>query len=182
MGTKISALTEVTSPTASDMMVVVNGGATKKVQIQNVAKPAPAIWARVYHNASQSITTATTTALAFNSERADTNTIHDTVTNNSRLTCQTAGVYYITASVQFAANATGFRQVGIRLNGTTALAFQRTPSPGGSDAALLTISTAYALSAADYVEATVYQNSGGSLNVDTSANFTPEFMMVRLGA
>jgi hypothetical protein len=43
---------------------------------------------RVYHNTTQSVSTATHTALAFNSERFDTaggaaSTQHDTVTNNS---------------------------------------------------------------------------------------------------
>ena len=182
MGTKISALTEETAPNSTDMMVVVNGGVTQKVQIQNVVKAGTAIWARVYHNANQSIPDATNTALAFNSERADTNTIHDTVTNNSRLTCQTAGVYSITASVEFAANATGIRSVGLRLNGTTFLSLQRSPSAGASVTALLSVATMYALAATDYVEVIVSQDSGGALNVLAGGNYSPEFQMSRLGA
>src|SRR4029077_20051578 len=76
--------------------------------------------ARVFHSANQSITTATETTLAFDSERFDTDTIHDTVTNNSRLTCKHAGVYVIGAHVQFDSGAAGgARYVSIMLNGTT---------------------------------------------------------------
>src|SRR5919108_3473294 len=61
---------------------------------------------RVFHNATQSITTATETALAFNSERWDTafgsaSTQHDTATNNSRLTAQYAGKYLVVGHVGF---------------------------------------------------------------------------------
>src|SRR5262245_1380457 len=63
---------------------------------------APAV--HVTHNANQSINTATDTVLAFNTERFDqcantADTMHDTVTNNSRLTCRYAGVYQITAHI-----------------------------------------------------------------------------------
>lgn len=182
MGTKISALTEETAPNSTDMMVVVNGGVTQKVQIQNVVKAGTAIWARVYHNANQSITDATVTALAFNSERADTNTIHDTVTNNSRLTCQTAGVYSVVFSAAFAANATGYRYIGIRLDGGNILAYQSSLSLGAGQGNLMTVSTVFALAAAQYVEAIVYQNSGGALNVVSNVADSPEFMMIRMGA
>src|SRR6266576_1935140 len=58
---------------------------------------------RVFHNAAQSLTTGVATALAFNSERFDqagnvADTQHDTVTNNSRLTCRYAGVYLISGT------------------------------------------------------------------------------------
>ena len=66
---------------------------------------APAV--RVFHNASQSITNSTLTALAFNSERFDqaggvASTMHDTVTNNSRLTAIYAGVYMIGGTIRWA--------------------------------------------------------------------------------
>src|SRR5262245_13632341 len=89
---------------------------------------APAV--RVFHNANQAIVTATVTALAFNSERIDqagnaADTQHDTVTNNSRLTCKYAGVYDIGACIAWEVVAAGtYRQIGIRLNGTTIIAYQ----------------------------------------------------------
>src|SRR5262245_40483526 len=63
--------------------------------------------ARAYHSANQSINSGTNTTLNFDSERFDSDTIHDNVTNNSRLTCKTAGKYLICCNVRWASNATG---------------------------------------------------------------------------
>lgn len=140
------------------------------------------IWARVYHNTTQSIANTTPTNLAFNSERYDTNVIHDNSTNNSRLTCKTAGVYLMSATVAFAVNATGTRMVSILINGTTSLAsVHATAAVGGLTTRIVT-TTIYPMAVNDYIEASVYQSSGGALNVDSGANYTPEFMMIRLGA
>lgn len=140
-----------------------------------------AIWARVYHSANQSILNNTLTALAFDSERVDTDTIHDTATNNSRLTCKTAGVYSISGTAEYANNVTGNRELAVRLNGTTYIAAIKYPA-----ATLLTslvvIETKYALVVNDYVELIAFQDSGGALNVTASANYSAEFMMARLGA
>lgn len=140
---------------------------------------------RVTHNAAQTITTATNTALAFNTERFDqagnaADTMHDTVTNNSRLTCRYAGVYQITGNVEWVANATGERMTLIRLNGATQIGrsyIQASAAVGHA----YSVSTLYALAVNDYVELVVFQNSGGNLNVTLSANYSPEFMMVRVG-
>jgi hypothetical protein len=137
-------------------------------------------WARVYHNAAQSLTSGVVAALAFNSERFDTDAIHDTVTNNSRLTCKTAGVYVATVCASFAANATGQRALGIRLNGATELAWSEVPATAAEHTTLVT-STIYVLAVNDYLEALGYQTSGGALNVESIANYTPEFTMARLG-
>lgn len=137
---------------------------------------------RAYHNAAQAVTTATFTVLALNSERYDTDGIHDTVTNNSRLTCKTAGKYIITGNVEFAANATGFRIVQIYLNGATTIAYQIELNPTAGGLIEMTISTLYSLALNDFVELRVYQNSGGNLNVTSAANYSPEFAMSRVGS
>lgn len=138
--------------------------------------------ARVYHNANQSIPTATWTILAFNSERYDTDTIHNTVTNNSRLTCKTAGKYLITGQVGIAANATGIRSALIKLNGSELFylaAILENTSSAYSWAG--NVSTIYDLAVGDYVELQVYQDSGSTLNAEVSAVRYPEFMMQRIG-
>lgn len=137
--------------------------------------------ARVYHDASQSIADATAAVLAFNTERYDTDTIHDTVTNNSRLTCKTAGKYRITANVQWAANGTGSRGVYIRLNGVTPIAYELIATASTTLKTIQEVTTVYDLAVNDYVEMVVYQNSGGALNAETAANYSPEFMMERVG-
>ena len=137
--------------------------------------------ARVYHSVAQSIPRATTTALAFNSERFDTDAIHDTVTNNSRLTCETAGKYFISANVVFAPNTTGIRWTGIRLNGGNLIAQQCGPPAAAGAGTVQNLSTVYGLAVNDYVETVVYQDSDGALGVQRVADYSPEFMMVRVG-
>ena len=165
----------VSSASAARMLVLENG-------ISEVSL-APAV--RVYHNATQSITTATETALSFNSERFDqvagaASTQHDTVTNNTRLTCRYAGVYHIIGNAGFSGNATGVRIYQIRLNGATEIA--RAESTGSTAYnSVQTVATLYVLAVNDYVELTVTQNSGGSLATLQAGNYSPEFMMVRVG-
>src|SRR6266498_542252 len=77
---------------------------------------------RVTTTAAQTLTTSVPLSFVFASERFDTDAIHDNTTNNSRLTCKTAGVYQISGQVEYAANATGRRELLIRLNGTTPIA------------------------------------------------------------
>jgi hypothetical protein len=133
--------------------------------------------ARAYNNAAISISHSTVTALTFNSERFDTNSLHDTGSNTSRLTAPVTGVYMISGSVQFASNATGIRAAFIRLNGSTNIATQILPVASSTDIFTFGVQTIYQLTAGDYVELTVFQNSGGSLNVNSDGNRSPEFAM-----
>ena len=136
--------------------------------------------ARVYNNADQSIPNNSATALTFNSETFDTDTIHDTSTNTGRLTCKTAGIYEISASVAFAAHSTGTRALYFYLNGATTIAQVRLrATPDGRT--MLNLNTQYSLSVNDYIELYAYQNSSGALSVNADDRFGCEFMMTYLG-
>ncbi len=137
--------------------------------------------ARVYNSAALSIPHNTTTNLTFDSERFDTDAYHNTVSGTGRLTAPIAGVYLIVGHVRFEANVTGFRQVGINLNGTTNLAVLTLPAVGAAVPNIMTAETVYELIAGDYVTLQVLQNSGGSLDVGANAVYSPEFMIVLLG-
>ncbi|HXI18490.1 MAG TPA: hypothetical protein VNM48_19165 [Chloroflexota bacterium] len=134
---------------------------------------------RAFHSATQSIPHATPTALAFNSERFDTDAIHDTATNNSRFTCKTAGKYIITGHVEWSANATGVRQLRIVLNGATPLIIVAVTTPVG--AGYQGVATIADLAVNDYVELQAYQDSGSALTISTPAQYGCEFMMTRIG-
>lgn len=136
--------------------------------------------ARVSHGADQTISNDTQTTLAFNKEKYDYDAIHDNTTNNSRLTCKTAGLYTITASIQFASNSSGSRAILILLNGKTIIGGdQRDASP--DIATTCNVSVDYPLAVNDYVEVQAYQNRGGNLNVVSSGERTPLFMMKYIG-
>jgi hypothetical protein len=136
--------------------------------------------------ASATITTATDTALALNSSRFDTNSYHSNVTNNSRLTVPAglAGVYQISGTVEWAGVPAGTNvTLFFRLNGSTIIAQDGPPTAptGGGGSVKQAISTLYKLAVSDYVELCVRQNSGGSLTINSSGNYSPEFGMVRVG-
>ena len=139
----------------------------------------PDISARAYNNADQIATTSVNLAVALNSERFDTDTIHDLVTNNSRLTCKTAGKYLIVAQIEWESNATGNRQGFIRLNGSTYLV-KVSFKPATTGEFAQSISTMYSLAISDYVEIIVFQNSGGDLKVLYTAGASPEFSMIKV--
>jgi hypothetical protein len=122
--------------------------------------------ASVYNNAAQSVAngSGSATALTANSEYFDNDTMHSTSVNTSRITATTAGRYLFVAQVQFAANATGNRRVGFLHNGTTT--YQSALVGGtGTNSTILTAVKLLTLAATDYVECTVWQTSGGNLDV-----------------
>jgi len=167
---------------ANDFLVgSVSGVAVKKTLTETQAILGIAsIGARVYNSGTQAIPASSVTAITFDSERYDTDSIHNTGTNTSRLTCNTAGYYIITGHVEFASNNTGIRGVYIKLNNTTYLNVNIYASVPSSATQML-VSTIYNLEATDYVEVLVYQNSGTTLNSSNNANYSPEFMMQRIG-
>lgn len=136
--------------------------------------------AKVYHSADQSVPHNTWTALAFDSERYDTDTIHDVTTNNSRLTCKTAGKYSIKANVTFAGNATGSRWLRI-LIGPYLLAIVNSLAVS-TEYTCLSLSGDVNMAVDDYVELCALQSSGGALDVKASGgNEITDFSIQRIG-
>lgn len=138
---------------------------------------------RVYNDANLSIAYNTHTSLTFNQERYDTDSMHSTVSNTSRITFTTAGKYVVTGHAYFASNSTGARVIRILLNGTTIIAHTIYDSTSVAGNCSMLISTIYSFAATDYVELQVYQSitSTGSLNIEVQANFSPEFAAARVG-
>ena len=126
---------------------------------------------RVYNSANISIPNNTLTALTFDSERVDTDTMHSTVTNTGRITMTTAGWYDVGASIQWPAAAAGARAVYLRVNGTNYIAATRLDNAAQVD---MEVSTSWQFAAGDYIEVIVFQVSGGALNVIAAASSSPE--------
>lgn len=133
-----------------------------------------AVAAKISWTGTQSINSATLTTLTLTgaTEDYDTNTLHDTVSNQGRFTLP-AGKWLLIARVGYAANAAATRAIAFLLNGTTGI---------GDYVELMAVTTASTkttlqqvavvdLAANDFVEIQGYQTSGGALNV-TNVNFT----------
>jgi hypothetical protein len=138
---------------------------------------------RITNSADVSIANTTVTTLTFNTETYDTDGFHSTVTNTERITIPSgkAGYYLINYNINWAANATGFRNCGIRLNGNTAtidaVAYIKAFS---DDENSLAATTVYYLNDADYLTLAIYQNSGGSLNAESGGR--TYFEAIRIGS
>jgi len=135
---------------------------------------------KVRRSATQAITTATWQAINFTVEDYDTNSFHDNVTNNTRLTISEAGLYLFTGACEFASNATGDRGLAITKNaGVVFQAIQL--NDAASIAHAVNISAVLACVASDYFELRAWQNSGANLNVNSTADFTVWFAANRVG-
>lgn len=124
----------------------------------------------VIRSTTQSLTTATPTKINFDAETIDAWGMHDTVTNNTRITVPRAGRYWVSGRVAFAANATGQRRAYIGLNGS-AIRYTRGQSTDASTDYMQEIGELLDLAAGDYVELLGYQSSGGNLNVSVAGTY-----------
>jgi len=127
--------------------------------------------ASVVKTGSQSITTATTTALTWQSAVYDSSSVYSGATP-SRLTVP-SGVSLVSlqAGVIWSPNGSGYRQVYIRKNGSLAnlTPSDTTPTIAGINVNQNVASGVQSVTPGDYFETCVYQDSGSTLSVDNSA-------------
>lgn len=133
----------------------------------------------VYRTSTQAIATATWTSVGFDNEEVDADGVHDNVTNNSRLTIpaswNTRNVR-VGANVEFSGNATGSRGARIIKNGATRLGEVIGPTAEVTLPVRLLVETRpLVVATADYFEVQMWQNSGGSVNTQATADSTLYF-------
>lgn len=137
---------------------------------------------KVNNSGSQSIADSTFTNINFNTELWDIGSLHDNVTNNDRMTVPTGGdtgVWPLEASVAFAANATGRREVRILhypVGGGVATEVAKVVmlgfSNGGVGPVISLHGVAQPPAVGDYFVVEVWQNSTASLNVLSASFFS----------
>tara|TARA_R110002020_G_scaffold5882_1_gene24200 strand:- start:858 stop:1508 length:651 start_codon:yes stop_codon:yes gene_type:complete len=139
------------------------------------------IGCRIYDNNDQSIANTTNVAISFANEDFDTDTMHDNTTNNSRITCNTAGTYIIYANCAWYDGTTGQRIVTIRLNGSTLIG-QSSVAPAISGRTEELCFCMWQLAVDDYVECVMYQNTGSALNMVAAARLSPIFGALKIAS
>lgn len=145
----------------------------------------PVPQARVTNNAALSPANNTPTALTFNTERFDSGDLHSLSVNTGRLTAPITGLYAVGCMVEFAANATGIRSVQIRLTtvggvGPTTIAADTRVPLTGAVTICSPVPAVWQFTAGDWVDVAVFQTSGGALNVQSTAAYSPDFWMYRV--
>lgn len=138
------------------------------------------IAAEVYHSADQGITTGTWTPLSFNSESFDTDNIHDTSTNNSRLTCKTEGIYLVIGAVTFEALGTNeLRQIAFEVNGSNSYVKIAKQEVIAATDVKITLTGLFDFAVNDYIELNVWHNHGSDVDIKAYVN-SPFFSMIRI--
>ena len=123
-------------------------------------------------SADQSISNTTLTAVTFNTELFDTDGFHDNSTNNSRITIPAgkAGKYLFTAKAMWLVNSGGgIRFIQLTKNGTD-ITGDNNVTPNASFGVTSQVNQVFNLAVSDYIEAKIYQDSGGALSVAGSAS------------
>jgi hypothetical protein len=124
---------------------------------------------RCYLAADQSVPNNTGSFIAWTAENYDNGGLHDTATNNGRITFQAAGIYRIEAFVLWAAGTTGQRIATLQLNGTTTLSSVQVPATGALSTLGQYLATTVAVNVGDFVIVNVQHTQGAALNVVSGA-------------
>lgn len=142
---------------------VADGALAMQHLAEDVDVPLGRLWVpprcRIWQNAAQSIANNAAVAVTFDSEEADAGGMH-AAGAPSRITAVVAGYYLCVGSVQFASNATGFRQLYLAKNGVPQ---QQTLLPPASTTHIQQAVGEVYLAVGDYLELFAKQTSGVSL-------------------
>lgn len=125
----------------------------------------------LYQTTTQSIATATGTAITFDTTTADTYGGHSNSTNNTRYTAQVAGWYWVYGTVCWSNVSGGNRNTTINKNGSQVPQFgSAVPAAGTTVFPAVDAAALVQLNAGDYVEIIGYQDSGGSVSTHSTAS------------
>lgn len=172
--TFVSSLSDIGTLNATDEIVVVRSGVSYSTTPAEIATYVGGTISGGYTQGvgaaggTQSIADNTLTNVAFDaSDLYDTDIMHDPVTNNDRIVCNTAGKYLFTPLAVFASNATGLRLCALYLNGSVLWIYDRQTAISGAST-VLGRSMIIPMVVSDYVVMKVLQTSGGALNLSSA--------------
>ncbi len=121
---------------------------------------------RCKNSGVQSVGSGALTALTFDQEDFDTDTMHSTSSNTSRIVATTAGVYLFVGFASFAADADGYRSLVWRY--TPGLAAKEAVTAAVSSASsgtAIQVTMLYSMGAGDYMELCCEHLAGNNLDV-----------------
>jgi len=150
------------------------GGSARTQQKQSMA--------RAYETASAALADATWTAVALSLEDFDTDGLHSTASNTSRMTAPVAGKYAFNGYVLFPGSIDGHvtRKLAVTKNGASPsnagniYGYAEVPNVG-TTSVVLTVSGLVSLAATDYIQMMAYQDSTGA-RTTTDASFAVHYV------
>ena len=167
---KISALPAASTPLAgTEVVPLVQSGATKKVAVSALSTFAPAFSA--YATATVTMANSTWTKIALQAEEFDTNNSFDSTTNY-RFQPTVAGYYQISGGTTFQPIGAGNRFLSIFKNGSVFKDLGVLPVASLNYTQMYGSCLVYLNGSTDYVELYALKNSGGSLDNSASNHET----------
>lgn len=135
--------------------------------------------ARVIRTTDQTIGNNAVTAISFGVATYNHGRGLWVIGSPTRVTAVIPGVYSFTGAIRYAANATGLRSALLRANGSTLFSAASEGNPSGTNDTPVVVAGEFELAAAEYVELTAYQNSGGDLIAQAQPSYA-NFLTVSL--
>ena len=124
----------------------------------------------------QSIPRITITKITWDSEKYDTDDMHDNATNNTRITFNTAGKYSILAQAEWEISNEGFRFLEIIKNGAgSGIARVRYVAEAASENIIAYVGE---FEVGDYIELQVFQDTGGGLDFKSGTGVMDTYLEV----
>lgn len=120
------------------------------------------------HSSTQSIADATVQDITWNTLDSGSYTDIFTTSDSADVVCTLQGWYIVTVRAKFASNSTGRRGVYVKLNNSAVYSDERTAVNGADHPIVLTTPPFY-VGAGGIINASAYQNSTGSLNLQAGA-------------
>jgi hypothetical protein len=134
--------------------------------------------AHVYRATDQAILTATFTPISFSTERKDNNAMW-AIGDPTKLIAKTAGYFDFDANVVWqSGTGSGYRQLAIRVNGTTTIASTLYAENGGTWSPMQNLGQKWQMAVNDYAELMVQHEEGANQNVVALTAYSPDFSMV----
>ena len=133
---------------------------------------------RVKRTSTQSFSHATVTTVLFNSEVFDTESLHDTVTNSSRITASRDGIYHVGVHGLMQSGSDYTRMYAIiKVNGTEIARQDQYPNGATMFAPAFSLTTSWLATTGDYFEVDILQANSATAarNLVVNAGQSPHF-------
>lgn len=161
---QLHAITEKATPVAADVLLIEDSAASwakKRVPWSALPGAGSGGWAEgaAAYGTTLTVSDETDTPIPLDNEVWDTNGLHSSVTNNTRITAQTTGKYVVQAHLDWASGgASGSRHCKLRKNGATMLGFNL------DGCSLQGVCIVTDLAATDYVELIAWASQLGGVS------------------
>lgn len=182
-----SALDPINPPPAGAIGIALTGvGGAGNITLYLLsvvgAAPAPALFkgSKGARSTNQAVADSTDVALSFDQNYYDAGSYLSPGGTPTRLTPTEGGYYQAGGSIVWASAAGGLRSISVRKNGTDIFGTSEYPdAPAGP--IKMTLDIPLIMSAGDYIEIVVRQESGGSLNVLQTNFFSATGWLNKIG-